>query len=110
MAEQNIRQTHAAYEQLTDFMTQGIGSWIEAMPPSPMTAGFKEVQTRAMQFATENAEAIFSYAGRISNAKTVQELLTLQAQFSQERMMAFVTHTREFYSLLDEVMRKAQRV
>jgi phasin family protein len=109
MAEQNIRQTHAAYEQLTEFMTQGMGSWIGAMPPSPLTAGFKEVQDRAMELATENAEAIFAYAGKISSAKTVQELLALQTQFTQERMTAFVAHTREFYSMLDEMLRKLQR-
>jgi phasin family protein len=109
MAEQNIRQTHAAYEQLTEFMTQGISSWAGAVPPSPMTAGFKEVQARAMELATESAEAIFAYAGKISSAKTVQELLALQTQFTQERMTAFVAHTREFYSLLDEVVRKMQR-
>ncbi|MFZ1107092.1 MAG: phasin family protein [Rhodomicrobium sp.] len=108
MAEQNIRQTHAAYEQLTEFMTQGMGSWIGAIPQSPLTAGFKEVQNRAMELATENAEAIFAYAGKISSAKTVQELLALQTQFTQERVMAYVNHTREFYSLLDGLLRNIQ--
>jgi phasin family protein len=109
MAEQNIRQTHAAYEQLTEFMTQGMGSWIGAAPASPLNAGFKEIQTRAMELATENAEAIFAYAGRISSAKSVQELLALQTQFTQERMTAFVAHTREFYSMLDGLLRNTQR-
>ena len=34
--------------------------------PSPMAAGFKDVQGRAMQIAKENAELVFTFAGKIS--------------------------------------------
>ena len=32
LAEQNIKQAHAAYEQLTDFVTKAIDAWMGAMP------------------------------------------------------------------------------
>jgi hypothetical protein len=52
VAEQNMKQAHAAYEQLTDFVTKAMDAWMGAMP-SPMAAGVKDVQGRAMQIATE---------------------------------------------------------
>ena len=61
---------HAAYEQLTDFMTKAMGTWMEALPSNLMTAGFKDVQGRAMDIAKENAESAFTFAGKISNART----------------------------------------
>ena len=56
MAEQNMKQAHDAYEQLTDFVTKTMSSWMGAMPSNPMTIGFKDVQDRAMDFAKDNAE------------------------------------------------------
>ena len=63
LAEQNIKQAHAAYEQLTDFVTKAIDAWMGAMPSNPMTAGFKDVQGRAAEIAKKNAELSFR-AGR----------------------------------------------
>ena len=32
LAEQNMKQAHAAYDQLTDFMTKAMGTWMDALP------------------------------------------------------------------------------
>ena len=87
-AEQNLKQAHAAYEQLMDFVTKTMDSWMGGMPSNPMTAAFKDVQGRAMQIAMENSESAFTFACKISNAKTLQDVLTLQAKFAQDRMQA----------------------
>ena len=99
MSEQNLKQAHTAYEQLTDFVTKAMDAWMGAMP-SPMATGFKDVQGRAMHIAKENAEAAFTFAGELSNVRTPQEILTLQTQFAQDRMQAFVTQTLELQSLI----------
>ena len=96
MSEQNLKQARAAYEQFTDFVTKTTGAWIGALPSNPMAAVFKDVQDRAMQIAKENAESVFTFAGKISNARTPQDIVTLQMQFAQDRMRAFVTQTEEF--------------
>ena len=44
LAEQNIKQAHAAYEQLTDFVTKAVGAWMGAMPASPI--GNREEECR----------------------------------------------------------------
>ena len=45
LAEQNIKQAHAAYEQLTDFVTKAVGTWMGAMPASPMATGSRMYKT-----------------------------------------------------------------
>ena len=86
LAEQNIKQAHAAYEQLTDFVTKAVSAWTGALPSNPMAAVFKDVQARAMDIAMENAESAFTFAGKISNALTFQDIVTLQTEFAQDRM------------------------
>ena len=108
LADQNIKQAHAAYEQLTDFVTKAMDAWMGAMP-SPMAAVFKDVQDRAMQIAKENAESVFTFAGKISNVRPPQDILTLQTQFAQDRMQAFVTQTQELQKLIGETVQKLQR-
>jgi hypothetical protein len=104
-AEQNMKQAHAAYEQLTDFVTKAMDAWMGAMP-SPMAADFKDVQGRAMQIAKENAESIFTFAGKISNVQNPQDIVTLQTQFAQDRMQAFATQTQELYRVIGETIHK----
>ena len=64
LAEQNIKQAHAAYEQLTDLVTKTVGAWTDALPASPMVAGFKEVQDRAAEIAKKNADSTFAWSKR----------------------------------------------
>ena len=86
MSEQNLKQARAAYEQFMDFVTKTIGAWMGALPSNPMAAVVKDAQGRAMQIAKENAESAFTFAGKISNTRTPQEIVTLQTQFAQDRM------------------------
>ena len=108
LAEQNLKQAHTAYEQLTDFVTKAMEAWTGALPSNPMTAGFKDAQGRAMQIAKENAESVFTFAGKISNAQTPQDIVTLQTQFAQDRMQAFVTQMQELQKLIGEALQNLQ--
>ena len=107
-AEQNMKQAHAAYGELTDFATKAMDAWTGAMP-SPMAAGFKDVQGRAMQIAKENAESVFTFACKISNVRTPQDIVTLETQFAQDRMQAFVTQTQELLGVIEETIQKWER-
>ena len=107
-AEQNMKQAHAAYEQLTDFVTKAMDAWMGAMP-SPMAAGFKDVQGRATQIAKENAESVFTFAGKISNVRTPQDIVTLETQFAQDRMQALVTQTQQLLGVIEETIQKWER-
>ena len=109
VTEQNIKQAHAAYEQLTDFVTKAVGAWMGAMPASPVVAGFKEVQDRAAEIAKKNADSTFALVEKIAKAQNFQEILTLQTQFAQDQMKALATQTQEFQKLIGETVQKLQR-
>ena len=109
LAEQNTKQVHAAYEQLTDFVTKAMSAWMGTMPSNAMSDGFKGVQERAVQLAKENAESAFAWADKLAKVQNFQEVLTLQTQFAQDRMHAFVSQTQELYRLTGESLQKMQR-
>ncbi len=109
LAEENMRQAHAAYEQLIEFVTKTLNTWNGSMSANPLTAGFKDVQNCAMTFATDNAESAFTFASKINNARSMDEVLALQTQFAQDRMQAFVAHTRQLSTLIGEALQKSQR-
>ena len=101
-AEENMKQAHAAYEELTDYVNKAMNAWRGGMPSNSTDARFKDVQDRAMDFAKTNAESAFTFASKICNTQTPQELLALEKQFAQDRFQAFVTHTQELYGLIGE--------
>jgi hypothetical protein len=109
LAEQNIKQAHAAYEQLTDFVTKAVGAWMGAMPAGPMVAGLKEVQDRGVEIAKKNADSTFTLVEKIAKAQNFKEILTLQTQFAQDQMKAFITQTQELYKLIGEAFQKLPR-
>ena len=109
VSEQNLKQARAAFEQFTDFVTKAMGAWIGALPSNPMAAVVKDMQGRAMQIAKENAESVFTFAGKISNVRTPQDIVTLQTQFTQDRMQAFVTQTQQLFSVIEEAIQKSER-
>ena len=109
VSEQSLKQAHAAYEQLTDFVTKAVGAWMGAMPASPVVAGFKEVQDRAAEITKKNADSAFALVEKIAKAQNFQEILTLQTQFAQDQMKAFTTQTQELYKQIGETVQKVQR-
>ena len=109
LSEQNLRQAHAAYEQLTGFVTKAMDTLMGAIPANPMTDRFKDVQGRAMEIAMENAKSAFTFAGKICNAPTPQDIVTLQTEYAQERMQAFVTQTQQLFSFMGEALPKSER-
>ena len=109
VSEQNIKQAHAAYEQLTDFVTKAISAWMGAMPASPVATGFKDFQERAAEIAKKNADSAFALVEKIVKAQTLQEILTLQTQFAQDRMQAFTTQTQQLFGLMGEAFEKSER-
>jgi len=114
LAEQNMKQAHAAYEELTDFLTKAIDAWMSATPANSVVTefnltGFEDVQDRAVAMATENADSAFALIAKIAKAQTFQDISTLQSQFVQDRIQAYVTQTQELQRLIGEAFQKLQR-
>ena len=67
----------------------------------PWQSALKDVQDRAMDFAKDNAELAFSFAGKICNAQNPQELMQLQRLNSLKTGCRLASlHTQELYSLM----------
>ncbi|MFZ1108471.1 MAG: phasin family protein [Rhodomicrobium sp.] len=108
-SEQNLKQAQAAYEQLMDLVAKAMGAWIDAMPANPMAAGLKDVQGRVLEYAKDNAESAFTFAGKIGKAQTLQDVSALQTQFAQDRMQALAAQTQQLFSLFEETFQKSER-
>jgi hypothetical protein len=109
LAETNIKQAHAVYDQLTDFVSKTIDAWVDATPGNPMAEGFKYVQDRATEIAMENADAASEFVSQISDARTLQDIAMLETQFVQNRMHAFVAQTQQLYGLIGKTLQASAR-
>ena len=100
IAEKNVEQARAAYDQFMGAMTQAVDMWSKATSSNEMTSGFKAVQERATSFAKQNAEAGFALAGELANAKDIQEVLALQSRHAQAQMQAYALQAQELGQLM----------
>jgi hypothetical protein len=99
LAEENVERARQLYLQFMDGVTQAMAAW--SAPSSGMMApGFQEVRERAAKFAKENAEAAFKLAKEVSQAKDLQELLSLQTRYVQSQMRWYAEQTQEFGQLM----------
>ena len=73
-SNQSLKQAHAAYEQLMDFVTKTMDALMGAMPANPVAEGFKDVQGRAVEIAKENSESAFTFAGRSARRRPSRKL------------------------------------
>ena len=104
LAEKNIEQARAAYDQFMGAMNQAMGMWAQSIPGNGMTAGFKALQDRATMFAKQNAEAGFELVSDLAKAKDVQEVISLQSRFAQSQMQAYAIQAQELGRLVAEAM------
>ena len=109
MADQNIKQAHAAYEQLTDFVTKAVGAWMGAMPSSALVADSRKSKTVLRKSRRRMPNSAFALVEKIAKAQNFREILTLQTQFAQDQMKAFTTQTQELHKLIGETVQKVQR-
>jgi hypothetical protein len=102
LTEQNVEQASAAYGQFMDAMTEAMGMWWKALPPSEMTSGFQAMQERAVRFAKQNAEAGFTLASSLANARDIQDVLALQSHYAQSQMHTYALQAQELLRLMTE--------
>ena len=109
VAEQNMKEAHAAYEQLTDFVTKAIGRLDGRDAEVPWPLASRMCKTVPAEIAKKNADSAFALAEKIAKAQNFQEILTLQTQFAQDQMKAFTTQTQELYKLIGGTAQKSGR-
>src|SRR5262249_53093117 len=108
LAERNVEQARQAYGQFMDAMVQATSMWMGAMPANDMTSGFKVVQDRSVRFAKQNAEACFSLASELANAKDIPDVLAIQSRYAQTQMQAYALQAQELSRLMAEAAQNLQ--
>jgi hypothetical protein len=104
-AERDVNQARNARE-LMDAVAKAMG--VKSGAPLPADpADFKAVQDRAMDFAADEADAALAFAGKISNAKSLEELWTLQAQFVQHQMQTMAMNEQALFGMSGQTVRQA---
>src|SRR4029078_8275340 len=104
LAEDNVERTRKLYLQFMEWISQS--SWTPAADRAP--PGFNEIRERAIKITRENADAAFNLPRDVANAKTLQELVTLQTRYVQSQMKWYGQQTQEFGRLMVKALRGAQ--
>ena len=100
LTEKNVEQARAAYGQFMDAMAQAMGMWSKALPTNELTSGFEAVQTKAVKFAKQNAEAGFQLPNDLANAKDIQDVISLQSRYAQSQMQNYGLQAQELGRLM----------
>jgi hypothetical protein len=109
LTERNVEQARAAYGQFMDAWAQAMGAWASATPASPMTAGFKTVQDRAVTFARQNGEACFNLASELATAKDLTDVLGIQSRHAQTQMQSYALQAQELTRLVMEAAQSSMQ-
>lgn len=102
LAEENVERARKLYLQFMDGVGQAMTSWSSAS--SHAAPGFHEVQERAVKLANENAEAAFTLAKDVAQAKDLHQLIDLQTRYVQSQMKWYADQTQEFGRLMTRAL------
>ena len=103
LAEKNVEQARQFYDQWMEGVSQVMSLW-SASPTAGMAPGFDSLRERAIKFAQENAEAAFSLAEELAQAKDMHQLMTLQSSYAQSQVKSYVSQTQELGRLMTEAL------
>lgn len=109
LAEKNVEQGRAAYAQFMDAMIQASSMWFGALPGNSAASGFKVAQDRSIRFAKQNAEAGFTLASELANAKDMTDVLSIQSRYAQTQMQAYALQAQELGRLMTEAVQNVQQ-
>lgn len=101
LAEENVERARKLYLQFMEGVSQVMRVWSTPLSDTGSTA-FNEVREKAIRISQENADAAFSLAKDVANAKDLQELVTLQTRYVQSQLKWYAQQTQEFGRLMAE--------
>jgi len=104
--ESNLDHARSAYGQYVDMLAQASEVLARTMPTSEMASGLEAIQQRTIQFAKQNADAYFSFAGELGKANDIQEILAIQNRYAMTQMQAFAHQAQELARLIAEATQR----
>ena len=106
LAEKNVEQARVAYGQFMEFMSEAMNAWSASGVPE--AKNFKALQDRAIGFAKENAERSFALASELSQARDLQQVMTLQSRYVQTQMQTFGIQAQQLSWLIGDALQNMQ--
>jgi phasin len=93
MADQSVAQARRAFE---GFMgaAQAATSAIEGQTAAA-AAGARDVRQKAMSFAEQNVATSFDFARQLTQARDLEEVMRLQAEFARKQMQSLTQQAQE---------------
>jgi len=96
MAETSVAQAKQAFDGFLAAAQQAM-SRVETQTVAAQS-GASDMSRKAMAFAGENMAASFAFAQKLAQARDVEEVMRLQADFVRAQMQTFAEQARELGS------------
>ena len=106
LAEKNVAQTKAAYDQFMTLARQGQDALAKSQGGEMSSA--LDVQTKAMRFAEQNIDAGFRLAAELARARNLTEYVEIQSRYAQAQALAFSQQAQELGRIVTEAAQKMQ--
>jgi len=107
IAERNVEQTRAAYNQFLDMARQAQD--MAQKSQGAMVESALQVQSQALQFAEENVEANFKFASELAQAKDLQQYVEIQTKHTQSQMQKFNDQASALGRMLSDMAAKSTK-
>ncbi len=106
MAERNVEQARAAYNQFMDMARQV--QELVSKSSGAMAESVAEIHARTLRFAEENAAAGLEFASARARAKARKEYRESQSRHSQQQRQIYARQAQELGRMLGELGQKSQ--
>lgn len=93
LAESSVAQAKQAFDGFMSAAQQAV-SRVESQTAAAH-AGATDASRKAMAFASQNMAASFTFAQKLAQARDVEEVMRLQADFLRSQMQTFAEQARE---------------
>lgn len=94
IAEKNVAQARQAFDTLFDSARSAVGDSEERI--KEVQSGIKELRAKTIGLVESNVNASFDFLNKLVQAKSPQEVLSLQAAFVTEQVQAVAAQAAAF--------------
>ena len=107
LAERNVEQTRAAYNQFLDMARQA--QEMAQKSQGAMVQSALEVQSKALKYAEENVEANFRFASDLARARDLQQYMEIQTRHAQSQMKAMSEQASSLGKMLTDIAARSTK-
>ncbi len=104
IAEDTVAKSRDAYEKFNGVAQDGVKVFEDVVITSQ--AGVKTIGEKIFKNTTTNTQAAFDVAEAIARARSLPEVLRLQADFAQQQFAATSAQTKELFELSTKVAKE----